>query len=538
MPTSMILRFRDLAGPIGSTIERHRVIAEDGQGVWWAWWSKPNEHVPREFFAQLKGRIAAAGHAEVFLADSGRYLFYRARLVEIKEAPTEDPIGSPNPDRTPEYYRTTPYKAWFRFASIEQIGEPLVEEVVRKWSYDEIHGFTDDPFISSYQDKRIFSLQEVINRRHRTIYFIQPYKAGHATHLVEALPPVQPSDFITTPIVGRSSCLLHISDLHFGPHHRFADKEGVPGKRTLARLLIDDLRTQVKADIAGVIVTGDITWQGEETEFQAAREFFDRLKSEFALEAYHFVIMPGNHDIRWADDVADKKQPVVFPSDTAKANYRSFMTTWYGLPPKQWLAQGRRFLLGNFVTVDVVGVSSSELEQKHLAGYGYVRSEQLQAAMQQMGWTEGGPRTTYRILGLHHHLLPVLPEEELDSYEKNFSLTLDAGHVLHEALANGVDLVVHGHQHHPFTAAFMRARGEKFGPQTSLVVNAAGSAGVRKEDIPSGLNSYALYEFDADVVRVRVRRLGDVGIGFAEAPELGCELRRNSFGGLLINKVK
>src|SRR5437867_3756855 len=127
MPTSMILRFRDLSGPIGSTIVRHREIRDAHGSVWWAWWWKPSERVPRDLFSAFKQQIIQNGHLNIYLADSGQYLLYRARLVEIRESETEDPIPSPDPPLTPEYYRATPYKAWFRLSEFEEIPGASIE---------------------------------------------------------------------------------------------------------------------------------------------------------------------------------------------------------------------------------------------------------------------------------------------------------------------------------------------------------------------------------------------------------------------------
>jgi 3',5'-cyclic AMP phosphodiesterase CpdA len=539
MATSMILRFRDLAGPIGSTISSHQDIAKERGSVWWAWWNKPSEKVPRDLFAQLKQQIKDRRFLDVYLADSGRYLFYRVRIIDIREADTEEPIKSPDPDNTPQYYLTVPYKAWFKFETIEEVPADKVEQELHKWSYDEVPGFTDDPFFSSYQDKRIFNLEEVLHRRHRTIYFIQPYKPEHKIHLVETLPRVQPQNFIREPIVARSSFILHLSDLHFGTQHGFATSDNEPGKRSLARLIIDDLMNEVKmGPPAAVIISGDITWQANKEEFELSLSFIDRLRSEFLLEPYQFVVVPGNHDIRWVEDPSKRPsqaERVKFPPKKAKKNFHDFYLKLFGIPPNDFFSQGRRLLLSNYVTVDIIGLNSSELEQSHFSGYGYVKAEQLQAAVKEAGWGEVSPRTTYRVLMLHHHLIPVVPEEEIKGYDKNYSITLDAGHIIHECLVRGVDMVIHGHQHQPFTGAIMRAQGgKKFSPDRPLVVNAAGSAGVKKEHIGCGKNFYTIYNFDSNRIEVRLRMKSDADIRFAEADAWAVELVRSPSGGLIL----
>jgi 3',5'-cyclic AMP phosphodiesterase CpdA len=358
---------------------------------------------------------------------------------------------------------------------------------------------------------------------------------------VETLPRVQPQNFIREPIVGQSSFLLHLSDLHFGSEHGFVTTSDYPGKRTLARLIIDDLRNEVKlGSPAGVVISGDLTWRPEEEQFEMALDFIERLKSEFGLESYHFIVIPGNHDIKWVDDpaekpIGDKAQKVKFPAEEAKRNFRNFYTKLFGIPPNNFFSQGRRFLLNNYITVDVIGLSSSELEQTHFAGYGYVGAEQLQAAIREMGWEEGKPRTTYRLVTLHHHLMPVVPEEEIKGYDKNYSITLDAGYIIYGCLTREVDMVVHGHQHQPFTGAIMRSQGgKKFKAGRTLIVNAAGSAGVEKKHIPSGNNFYTIYNFLPSRIEIRLRMKSDADVGFKEAEGWGSELERNQFGGMIL----
>ncbi|HEY6332644.1 MAG TPA: metallophosphoesterase, partial [Blastocatellia bacterium] len=120
------------------------------------------------------------------------------------------------------------------------------------------------------------------------------------------------------------------------------------------------------------------------------------------------------------------------------------------------LSMGRRYVLNNYVALDIVGLNSSMLEQKRLAGYGFVGTDQVNEAATAMRWTTEKNRATYRILVMHHHIVAVAAEEDLGNYDKNYSLTLDAGQLIYGALELGVDLVSHGHMHQPFASAISR----------------------------------------------------------------------------------
>jgi hypothetical protein len=194
----------------------------------------------------------------------------------------------------------------------------------------------------------------------------------------------------------------------------------------------------------------------------------------------------------------------------AESNYREFASQALQLSfPADSLAMGRRFLLSNFMPVDVVAVNSSRLESRHFAGYGFVSRTQMLDAFKAMGWQaepEKGPKL--RILVLHHHVVPVIPIEEISDPDQRYSLTLDAAELLLTALEYGVDLVVHGHMHQPFAASYGRiGRNERISASRRLAIQAAGSSGVAHDYIPEnfGRNSYCIYEVHETELRVVIR---------------------------------
>jgi hypothetical protein len=149
----MALRFRDL---VATTVDAHRALIAKHGYVWWGWWNKPNERIPRDAFAEFQGRIKPGQPLDVFLVDSGTHRLYRAALTQIQPAPSEAEIPCPEPKRTPAYYRTRKYKAWFRLNEIVDIPA----EELRHWSYAEVPNFIDDPHADRFDQKRVFDLGE------------------------------------------------------------------------------------------------------------------------------------------------------------------------------------------------------------------------------------------------------------------------------------------------------------------------------------------------------------------------------------------
>ena len=80
--------------------------------------------------------------------------------------------------------------------------------------------------------------------------------------------------------------VLHVSDLHFG---RPASSERLQSLRELI----------AEIDPDAVAISGDLTQRCTKKEFEQAREYLDKIG-----QVAPYVVIPGNHDIRWLGAVA------------------------------------------------------------------------------------------------------------------------------------------------------------------------------------------------------------------------------------------
>ena len=90
---------------------------------------------------------------------------------------------------------------------------------------------------------------------------------------------------------------VHLSDIHFGQenggkiwiHNDVKDR------------LIDDVKLVAKklesGRAAGIIVTGDIAYQGHASEYTAAGAWLDKVADAAGCDMYDIQVVPGNHDI-------------------------------------------------------------------------------------------------------------------------------------------------------------------------------------------------------------------------------------------------
>ena len=184
--------------------------------------------------------------------------------------------------------------------------------------------------------------------------------------------------------------ICQISDIHCGNNPFF-----IPDLLERTILEVNDLEP------TAVVVSGDLTAAGYRQEFETAAEYLGR------LECDHIMTIPGNHDSR-------------------NVGYVHFERLF-----------GGRFPIIEFDDAVMVGVDSSEPDlndgrvgREH---YDFIR-ESFQNAGDKL-----------RIFVVHHHLMPI------PGTGRERNIIFDAGDVLELLDEVGVDMVLSGHKHVPYS---------------------------------------------------------------------------------------
>ena len=117
----LMLRFRDLTVGDGETIAEHRSVLNRNGCVWWGWWKRQTEEVPKEAMVTMQEQLERAEPNAIrcYLMDAGRERLYRAEFDAIRLAPEGTSIQSPDVFLSPDYYHRGNYPAWFRLTRIE-----------------------------------------------------------------------------------------------------------------------------------------------------------------------------------------------------------------------------------------------------------------------------------------------------------------------------------------------------------------------------------------------------------------------------------
>jgi 3',5'-cyclic AMP phosphodiesterase CpdA len=269
--------------------------------------------------------------------------------------------------------------------------------------------------------------------------------------------------------------ILHLSDVQFGKHHRFADEGG--GFNTLLQRLCDDLdllkrENGLAPDL--VALTGDLAEWGTKREFAQAAELGKGLLRHLQLEPDRLLVVPGNHDINRklceayflrCDGDGEAPKPPYWPKwepfvGLVNRLYRESNVERYRFTE---LEPWTLFEIPALKVV-VAGLNST-IHESHLDAdhHGFVGEAQLRwfrdklADYERKGWLR---------VGLVHH--NAVRRASID--DENLKDADD----LREYLGELLHVLLHGHTH--------QGRVEMLGPL--LPVISTGSAAVKRDQRP------------------------------------------------------
>lgn len=305
--------------------------------------------------------------------------------------------------------------------------------------------------------------------------------------------------------------ILHLSDLHFGPHGRFAgeDKNALAGRFHQA---IEQAREELgwKEPVGLCIVTGDVAEAARPGEYEEARTFLEALIGRLGLARPRVIFAPGNHDISWHVTrriELDRDEQGFSQAELERRireekfrNFDQFLARFYDTARTK-LAGVQELGHGAFVhsfpeeRMAVAVLNSCERES-HLQQGGALSQEQAQALMSQ--WQQGEAAHWIKLVALHHNPVATVPmnvkswvtyleaqagklKPETIRHFAADAVGLEGGEHL-RAVAEDchVQLVLHGHHHAAAKEAWhwTKATGH-------TLVLSAGSWGLRPDKLPA-----------------------------------------------------
>lgn len=243
---------------------------------------------------------------------------------------------------------------------------------------------------------------------------------------------------MSPPIASARLRIGHISDLHVSdrrryPRNGFAPRDCDRHSLKLLRGLLVALR---EAEVAHLVVTGDLTLSSEASEFERVGELLRAWAEKGRL-----TVVPGNHDVWTADAVKTSRFLRMVGPDglgmrTAVESYPRVV-----LPAPE---------------VAIVALDTARYGEDPDETPGRVGAPQLQACREMV--REHAKEGRAVLLALHHHL--VLPRERIPSDAAVARTPLADADKLIRLLADlRVAGVLHGHRHCAFRVDIPGAAG-------------------------------------------------------------------------------
>ncbi|MGI8650879.1 MAG: metallophosphoesterase family protein [Rubrobacter sp.] len=257
--------------------------------------------------------------------------------------------------------------------------------------------------------------------------------------------------------------IIHISDLHFG--------------RPAVSERLDALKAQVNAlSPDAIAVSGDLTQRCTNREFVQAREYLESLSGTAP-----YIVIPGNHDLRWLGAVA---RNLGFAS-TFRKKAHDFKYSRYTSNISENLSPSLEVpgaVIAGLNTAHGISRGSLTTRLRDLGVIGHVRQRDVQTIRR--AFDEAAPDAA-RIVMIHHN-----PIKGDASGRHGLSNT-------HKALRSfadlGTELILCGHDHQEA----VHTTDEGF---QGLVISTAGTISNRLRQGRS--SSFNLVEIDREVIHI------------------------------------
>lgn len=512
--SAVVLKFKDKGTK--DTIKEHVDILEKKGSVWWGWWSKDFENLPKRQLQEIQQQLEQdKKKISFYLFHTKKEIMYEAVCDEIIYR--EDSLQCPD-ENVPDYYKDYPIRAWFRFSNIHETNK---EDFCEKYTYleddliDEEH--KEKLSLSSFAGFRASEIDLFVFQK-RTVWFLCDRRktdenAIGINQFGKMIENISKNYFKTL-----GTRILVLSDLHFTEieqKHAFGLKEGLR-KIKLVEAVKNVLEKSDKI-ISGMIIAGDFTWCADEKEFKYAEEFIMELMENYDIKRNQILVVPGNHDIAFSKNKTgefEENKEIEVASREAQANYVDFYNNIFQTRPKEdFMCATRRLLLRNNLPIEIIGLDSNVLQQEEKAfvGQGFVGYKQLNYLSTQMELKDYDDVYSYRILVLHHHIMPAWYQEEPEK-NHSYSVLLDSGRVQEFIKKYRIKLVIHGHNHeNQFTKITIPKAIDTEEDDYTYYIMGIGSAGASGNN-----NVIGILDFDkvgmVDYTNVQINAKGQDGL--------------------------
>lgn len=290
--------------------------------------------------------------------------------------------------------------------------------------------------------------------------------------------------------------IVHLSDLHFGDHHRFRAAKAADGKvpreasaAELAELLATDL-AGLDTDIPTIVcITGDLSNTADLSEFDDAERFLEKILSISNLakriSKNEIFLVPGNHDVTYEHEKLSHRW----------LNWTDFFNRFYGTAIRrdQPVEFANVYDRSTDLGAVILTLNTSIFVQRGTEDQNRGRIDEDQLARIEMMLREIPEATlnsSIKVAMMHHHpiLIPALVEGG-----RGYDAVYNSGKLLVRLRKFGFHVVLHGHKHLPATFIDDLTIANQSVSEHPFFIASAGSAG--SADLPPGQNLSNTYSW-------------------------------------------
>lgn len=461
----LVLRFSDEYAARNSVIEDHCFIVDKYGSCWWGWFKAAHEP---DHGSLMRSKLDPSEQRPIRIGlnnrSQGQYFIAVCDAMHTSPGGV-DPVAAPDPKLTPDYMFQNlilRYPAWFRLTAISQC------------TADELFRRTD----------RLG--KGFLWPNDTTVFW----------------PDIETREIVPVKSSVAGDTVLHISDLHFGPAHRWHTKRS---PKPHMPPMIDGLLEQMQRQKIGsenrvgvVVISGDISSQGpKEDAYADALDFLWLLRRNLQLRTDQFVIVPGNHDFERshapeANEPDFSKRIEDSRSKKGEELYRNFLMAAYETQETQPLTRWSQFdfedlgdqqsiVRANFLSLNSANARGPDSREYGFVGRGHHKIATLMRDDWEQQWST--PNQVINFAVMHHHVISAMPEERVPVRQEPsgkvdpVSSTVDAIRLLDDCRECRIRFVLHGHQHVPQWSRIIRPSRDVEIPEWRVDVIGTGSLG-------------------------------------------------------------
>lgn len=208
--------------------------------------------------------------------------------------------------------------------------------------------------------------------------------------------------------------ILHISDLHFTKEKNDNDepiKSIINDYKNYLDIFIDKIEElNKKNNINNIIITGDLTDNGDAEEYIRVDLFLNNLCKKINFKKDNIIIVPGNHDINWknnlnAFDNGKTNNPSIKPYEYHKEKFRDFTKFYNNFYQKKSIVFNPsnsivRTYINKTNKLTILGINSC-FKESYVKGdhYGYVDDQSLKNELNKLNIKNNA----YNNIAIFHH---------------------------------------------------------------------------------------------------------------------------------------